>query len=84
MNFHKSHKVIPINDVETLNKENISINNYIKDFDTCTKNVSNIKDKIENEIKEINIGYEKVYKEINKSFLLKHENLIKEEKEIKD
>ena len=40
MNLHKSHKIIPINDEETLKKENISINDYIKDFDIsaiCSK-----------------------------------------------
>ena len=47
MNLHNNHKVIPINDEETLKKENISINDYIKDFDVSTKNVRNIKDKIE-------------------------------------
>ena len=55
MNLHKGHKVIPINDEETLKKENIIINDYIKDFDTCSQNVIIIKVKIENEIKEINI-----------------------------
>ena len=84
MNLHKGHKVITINDEKILEKENITINDYIKDFDTCSKNVKNIKEKIENEIKEINISYEKVDKEISKSFELKHEKLIKEEKEMKD
>ena len=84
MNLHKGHKVISINDEETLKKENISINDYIKDFDISFQNVKNIKEKIENEIKEINISYEKINKEINKSFEIKHEKLIKEEKEMKD
>ena len=44
----------------------------------------NIKDKIENEIEKINELYEKMDKEITKSFEKKHEKLIKEEKEIKD
>ena len=44
----------------------------------------NIKNKIENEINNINISYEKVEKETSKSFELKHEILIKKEKEIKD
>ena len=46
MNLHKSHKIIPINDEETLKKENISINEYIKDLDLCYQNVINIKNKI--------------------------------------
>ena len=48
MNLHKGHKVIPIVDEESLKKENLSLNDYIKDFDECYKNVINIKDKIEN------------------------------------
>ena len=84
MNLHKGHKVIPIEDEETLKKENININDYIKEFDESAKSVMNIKDKIENEIQKINELYEKMDKETTKSFELKHEQLIKEEKEIKD
>ena len=56
----------------------------MKDFDESAKNVINIKQKIENEISKINESYEKMKKEIKKSFELKHEQLIREEKEIKD
>ena len=84
LNLHNGHKVIPINDEETLKKENLIINDYIKEFDIKYQNVKNIKNRIENEIKEINILYDKVEKETRKSFELKHEKLIKEEKEIKD
>ena len=84
MNKHNGHKVIPIEDEETLKKENISINDYIKEFDINAQNVINIKNKIENEINNINISYDKVDKETSKSFELKHEILIKQEKEIKD
>ena len=84
LNLHNGHKVIQIEDEETLKKENININDYIKEFDESAKNVINIKDKIENEIKKINELYEKMDKETTKSFELKHEQLIKQEKEIKD
>ena len=84
MNKHNGHKVIPIEDEETLKKENISINDYVKEFDINAQNVINIKNKIENEINNINISYDKVDKETSKSFELKHEILIKQEKEIKD
>ena len=84
MDLHKEHKVIQIKDEETLKKEKININDYIKDFDESAKKVTNIKDKIENEIKNINESYEKMNKATTKSFELKHEKLIKEEKEIKD
>ena len=84
MNKHNGHKIIPIEDEETLKKEIISINDYIKEFDISGLNIINIKNKIENEINNINISYEKVEKETSKSFEIKHEILIKQEKEIKD
>ena len=77
MNKHNGHKVIPIEDEETLKKENISINDYIKEFDIIAQNIINIKNKIENEINNINITYDKIDKETSKSFELKHEILIK-------
>ena len=84
MDLHKGHKVIPIEDEEFLKKENISINNYIKEFDSGAKKVSNLKEKIENEIHNINTSFDKVEKETSKFFESKHEQLLKEEKEIKD
>ena len=40
----------------------------MKDFDESAKNVINLKDKIENEISKINESYEKMDKELKKSF----------------
>ena len=76
--------MIPINDEETLNKENISIKDFIKNFDLGFQNMNNLKEKIENEIKEINLSYDKANEEATKFFELKHEKLIKEEKDMKD
>ena len=84
MDLHKGHKVIPIEDEESLKKENISINDYIKEFDSNAKKVSNLKEKIEKEIDEINTAFDKVDKETTKYFELKQEQLLKEEKDIKD
>ena len=72
MKKHKGHKVIPIEDEETLKKENISINDYVKEFDINAQNVINIKNKIENEINNMNISYDRVDKETSKSFELNH------------
>ena len=80
MNLHKGHKVIPIEDEESLKKENININDYIKEFDESAKNCINIKIKIENEIKKLNESYEKINKETTNYFELKHKKLINEEK----
>ena len=83
-NMHNGHKVIPIEDEETLKKENINIKDYIKEFDESAKNVITIKDKIENEIKKINELYEKMELETTESFKLKHDKLKEEEKVMKD
>ena len=83
-NLHKGHKVVPVKDEESLKKENIDINDYIEDFERTEQVIVNIKDKIENEILTINELYDKMEKETTKSFELKHEKLIKEEKDIKD
>ena len=82
--MHNGHKVVPIEDEETFKKENINVQDYIKEFDTSAKNVVKVKIKIENEFNKINELYEKMAKETIKTFELKHEKLIKEEKEIKD
>ena len=49
--------MIQIEDEDALKKENIYINDYIKEFDESAKNVITIKDKIESEIKKINELY---------------------------
>ena len=46
--------------------------------------MGDLKDKIENEIKEIDNLYEKIEKEIIEYFKRKHEELIKKEIDIKD
>ena len=84
MNLHNGHKMIPIDDEETLKKEHISINDFINDFDLDFQNMNNLKEKIENEIKEINLAYDKVNVEASRFFELKHEKLINEEKDMKD
>ena len=84
MNLHNDHKMIPIDDEETLKKEKITINDFIKDFDLGFQNINNLKEKIENEIKEINFAYDKINDEASKFFELRHEKLINEEKDMKD
>jgi len=79
-----NHKVILITDEKSLKKENITLDIYTKDFNIIIDKTKILKNKIDNEIKEINNLYEKVNNEVTNSFILKHEKLIKEENEIKD
>ena len=84
LNLHNGHKLLPINDEEALKKENISIESYTKEFDENSKKINDLKNKIENEIIELDKIYDKVYKETTKSFELKYEKLKKEENDLKD
>ena len=56
-----------------MEKENITIESSVKDFNEMTQKVINLKNKIENEISEVNKLYEKVINDLTNSFLLKHE-----------
>jgi len=72
------------NDEESLKKENITIESSSKELDDYTKKMSDLKEKIEKEITEIDNLYEKVSSQAQKSFELKHEKLIIEENKIKE
>ena len=83
-NVHYSHKIIEIEDEESLNKENITIEASKKECNELFEKINNLKDKIEKEIIEINNIYDKVFSEVTKSYEIKHEKLIKEESDLKD
>ena len=84
LNLHNGHKVYQITDEDSLKKENISIDFSMKDFNDNIKKVIDFKEKIENEIIKINNAYDKVNNEIIKSYLMKHEKLLKEENDLKE
>ena len=54
------------------------------DFGKSFEKVNQLKESIETEIDKINNLYEKIFSEITESFKLKHENLIKQENEMKE
>ena len=60
------------------------MNSSTKEFEENRQKVESIKNKIENEIIEIDKLYEKVETQITEYFKRKHEELIKKEKDIKD
>jgi len=53
LNIHDKHKIIKIDDEESLSKENISIEDYTKDFSEYSIRIAETKNKIEKEIIEI-------------------------------
>ena len=83
-NIHKGHKIIEISDIESLSKENITIESITNDFTEISQNVIDLTKKIENEINNINELYEKTINSIAKSYLKKHEILLKEENEVRE
>ena len=82
--MHKNHKLVQIEDEESLKKENITIEDSFKDLDTNIQKLTKIKDNIENEITEINKAYEKVDKETTSSYENKRKKLLIEENDLKE
>jgi len=68
--------MIEISDEESLNKENITIELFTKEF---IQKPNNLKNKIKKEIDEINNSYNNIKNKINKKFKEEHEKLIIEE-----
>ena len=84
MNNYTGHKLLLIDDEESLKKENISIESYSKEFNTNIEKTISLKEKIQKEITEIDKLYDKVNKEVTDSFLEKHEKLTIEENNLKE
>jgi len=68
---------LEISDKESLKKENITLDNSINEFNEAIHNIMILKNKIENEINEINNLYEKVNNDLTKFFQKEHEMLLK-------
>jgi len=83
-NIHNKHKILRIDDEKAFKKQNISIEGSTKDFLENKTKIEETKNKIENEIIELNKSYDKVDKEVTESYKLKHEKLINEENNLKD
>ena len=81
--MHQNHKLIPIEE-EELKKENIIIEESTKEFDENIKKLNKLKDSVEHEMIEIDKAYDKVDKEVTKSYEIKKETLKKEEEDLKD
>ena len=67
-NNHYSHKIIEIEDEDSLKKENISIEVSKKQLNELFEKINTIKEKIEKEMQEINKLYDKTFLEVTKSY----------------
>ena len=83
-NIHYSHKIIEIEDEESLKKENITLEASKKECNELFEKINNMKENIEKEMIEINKLYDTIFSEVTKSFEIKHEKLLKEENDLKD
>ena len=81
-NLHNNHKVIEINDENELKKENITIEDSMKEFDKFIDKTNELKNQIEKEINDINKLYDKTIDELKKTFEKRHEKLVKEESDL--
>ena len=84
MEFHKNHKLIPINDEESLKKENISIEDFIDELNKYFEKMNKLKEKTENEMIKLDNLFYKSSKDLAKSFEEKHLALTKQEDDIKE
>ena len=83
-NLHKGHNILELSNEESLQKLNIRIESSKKEFDEISEKAKTLKSKIEKEINDINKLYDKTIEDLTKSFLLKHEKLLKIENELKE
>jgi hypothetical protein len=81
--MHQNHKVLEISD-ENLKKENLSIEESMKENDKYILKTSELKKRTENEINEINKAFDKTLNDLTISFKQKHDKLTKEENELKE
>ena len=83
-NLHEQHKVLKVSDEELLKKENITLESSTKIFNDIVNNLKVLKENIEKEINKINNLYEEVNSNLTKAYQEKHEQLLKEENEIRE
>ena len=76
--------MIELTDINSLEKENITIEVNKNEFNDISQKAIDLKNKIENEINKINKLYEETIDKLTKSFQIKHEKLVKEENDLKE
>ena len=82
--MHKNHKLIPINDEESLKKENIKIEDSIDEFNEYFEKICKLKDRTENEMIKLDEVYIKADKDLANSFEEKHLILTKQENDMRE
>ena len=70
--------------MESLSKENITIESSVKEFNAYGTKIISIKNEIEKEINKINALFDKTINNLQKYFLKKHEELTKQENDLRE
>ena len=81
---HVSHKILLLDDEESLKSQNINFDLTLKDFVGNYEKIIKLKEKVEQEIIKINKSYDDVFSYLSKSFEAKHEKLYIEENNLKE
>jgi len=76
--------LLELNDIDSLEKQNLTIEISTNEFNEILEKIIIVKNIIEKEINNINDLYEKTINDLTNSFLEKHDILIKEENNIKE
>ena len=76
--------MIELTDINSLEKENIKMEVNKNELNDISQKAIDVKNKIENEITNINKLYEETIDKLTKSFIIKHEKLVKEENDLKE
>ena len=66
LNKHAFHKILLLEDEESLNKQNINLDLTVKDFDGNYEKIIKLKEKIEQEITKVNNSYDEAFSNLSK------------------
>lgn len=79
---HNNHKLIEINDIDALQKENITIDSVKNIFNNIFEEIVALKNKIEKEISNVDNSYQKAMEDIRNGYIKKYNKLIEEENDL--
>jgi hypothetical protein len=81
--MHEGHRLIKISDIESIKKENLTIEQEHQSLNNNSQNIIELKNKIENEINIINDLYKKAIDDLEKSYMKKQEKILNEKNKLK-
>lgn len=81
---HEGHKLILINDEETLKKENLTLDSISSDFDKVNEQILNLSKEVQEEIIKIDNLYQSTNKKVTGFFEEKRKKLLEEQNNLID